>query len=542
MSSSISCDLLRSQPVPSGEHASRGSQEQSPLNSPTRQAHGSESSAAHVTVNGLTASPNRALESTSDVVSRGATIHRRTGSTLKNVMRKIFSRRRRSQTDEFEDTAHGLLSPHNYRTPSMETGEERSLQFTVVNLTGSNPSSPLLEKNGSQEEPPESSKRLENGPVNIERVPLRPRRATLPSLVLLDKETQISPVASPGLDGDKEKLQTGQNSLQSKRRSRSEDTLRGLAKFHRMSPIQWRRHNGELGNDWKQSKLETTSTSGCSTTHSTTSEPANERKPSQSAVPGATPDQETNSSIVFNAGDLFNSIQNGDDATLEQRITTLEVKLIDLELAIARMQGHTIKNSPPDKTRPKQPVSPVPVRENKRHEPSESASSIDSFNNLPLQEKRPLSTSTIRPINIPPHLRGVPSISSLNEASPVSVEQYSALVMLLRRERSARRNLESQVAILQEDIRQMQGVTRSSMNVGTRYPIRSLHSEEFIRLRQVDSLPTGSPASTLEKAGFGPAYDNPSDSDLDSGRRDDGNAFGPYGWHQDRRIEVSGMI
>lgn len=496
-------------------------------------------------------------DSTSDAISRGSTGHRRTGSTLKSVMRKIFSRGRRSQTGSFEEgTVHLHSSVRSQGAPTPEPILDGDHHLGPHSM-GSNANSPLLK----EDEPNLSDSRrspiaLGDVPVAPGAMPSRPRRATLPSLVFLGEETREvyaatqpaktgqNPDGNAEVNSNKDERQR-RNILQAKRRSRSANTLRGLAKYHRMSPIQWRRRSVELhGNHWKSSALETASVSDQSLRPGTMTSAASEPELTQSSISEAVPEPGPESSIRFNAGDLISSMQHDDDVTIEQRLTTLEVKLIDLELAIARMQSHNPKSSSVDRLHSKQPSPPgLVTHQHKRNKSSGSAES-ETFHASHREEDRPLSTSTIRPNNVhhPPRLKA-PSVSSFNEASPVSVEQYSALVMLLRREQSARRNLESQLASMQEDIRQLQGVAHNSMSIGTRYPIQSIHSHEYLRFQHtMDHSPTGSPASAQEKIGLGPIYDSTSDSELDFGSRDDGHAFEPHGWHHDTRIEIAGMI
>ncbi|KAL2817087.1 hypothetical protein BJX63DRAFT_116458 [Aspergillus granulosus] len=472
--------------------------------------------------------------------------HRRTGSTLKTVMRKIFTRNRRSRTDELDD------STQDYEFES---------QF------GSN-IGPLGDRNGDRSPNPSksegsqhSSQLLHNGePLTTLDVVLkqldtepRQRRATLPSLIFSDEgsrhalEAVVHPEKGPKLrnlsphaKSDPEEIQ--QNQLRSiKRRSRSAGALRLMAKEHRMSPIQWRRPRS-AESDY-----------GASTTHGIASDSeASSRPPTRTTVASASASiskpsaevsvfeedepEDDEPSLPPNVGELISSMQNDENATLEQRLTTLEVKLIDLEFAIARMQsgrGDTPGDSP----------NPKGVQDSSRHKRQKSSGYSPPLRNerSPTPEvvagsDRPVSTSTIRPSLSDIHRARAlqaPSMVSLSDSGAISVQQYSALVMLLRREQTARRNLEQQVTGLREDVERLHRMARDSVGVGTMYPTRSVESQEYLRLRP-DESPSSSPRPTDER--ITPRYE--SDSDWSERAKED--RFRP--WQPTRRIEIANMI
>jgi hypothetical protein len=122
-------------------------------------------------------------------------------------------------------------------------------------------------------------------------------------------------------------------------------------------------------------------------------------------------------------------------------------------------------------------------------------------------------------------LRPAPSASSLSDFNSISIEQYSALVTLLRREQTARRNLESQVSSLKDDIRHIQRAALHSMEAGgTMYPIHSVDSQEFLRFRRaLDGSDSGSPTRGPDQKGNG-AFESESDYD----------PFGPPKWERER--------
>jgi hypothetical protein len=221
-------------------------------------------------------------------------------------------------------------------------------------------------------------------------------------------------------------------------------------------------------------------------------------------------------------------MQQDDSLTLEQRLNTIEVKMIDLEFAIARMQSNSVADNPHDRDRSssRRKEDSLPQI---RSKPS-YLSSLDREEsptpvpNLPAA--RPTSTSTIRADTLNARtLRPAPSATSLSEYNAISIEQYSALVTLLRREQTARRNLETQVSSLKDDIRHIQRAALHSMeNGGTMYPIHSVDSQEFLRFRRaLDESDSSSPVRAGEDKG-NTAFETESDYD----------PFGPPKWERER--------
>ncbi|KAL3497256.1 hypothetical protein BJX62DRAFT_4968 [Aspergillus germanicus] len=472
--------------------------------------------------------------------------HRRTGSTLKTVMRKIFTRNRRSRTDEIDDQIQDFEFGSQFGSNIGPIGGRNGDRSPNPSKSESSQHSSQIQQNG------EALTTLDVVLKQLDTEP-RQRRATLPSLIFSDEgsrhalEAVVHPrkgakirKLSPHAKSDPEEVQQGQ--LRSiKRRSRSAGALRLMAKEHRMSPIQWRRPRS-AESDY-----------GASTTHGIASDSeVSSRPPTRTTVASASASiskpsaevsvfeedepEDDEPSLPPNVGELISSMQNDENATLEQRLTTLEVKLIDLEFAIARMQsgrGDTPADSPnskslQDSSRHKRQKSSglSPPTRNERSPTPEHATAAD----------RPVSTSTIRPSLSDIHRARAlqaPSMVSLSDSGAISVQQYSALVMLLRREQTARRNLEQQVTGLREDVERLHRMARDSIGVGTMYPIRSVESQEYLRLRP-DESPSSSPRPTDEK--ITPRYE--SDSDWPERVKED--RFRP--WQPTRRIEVANMI
>lgn len=148
----------------------------------------------------------------------------------------------------------------------------------------------------------------------------------------------------------------------------------------------------------------------------------------------------------------------GREATLEDRVNTLEVKLIDFEYAIAKLQGREM---------PKAALSPKVLKRrsihdlfpetdsgmsSSSHEPTSFLSSPDA-SPLPVDEPedsgrpdRSSKATTIRPFTARRRSNASPS------PVRITVDQFDKLMDILRREQTARRRLEAQVNDLQKEI------------------------------------------------------------------------------------------
>ncbi|KAL4981050.1 hypothetical protein BDW66DRAFT_2503 [Aspergillus desertorum] len=484
--------------------------------------------------------------------------HRRTASTLKTVMKKIFTRNRRSRTDDSDDPIadfelNGDSFPASHRQKSPNTSN-----------SGSSHQGALVQQ------PTETLATLDVVLKQLDTEP-RQRRATLPSLIFSDDESRqaLEAVVHPERTPSNIKLSSHASSDPEEirrrrmrnvnRRSRSAGALRVLAQeHHRMSPIQWKRRRSieseflastacGISSDSDSSRPPTRSTIATASTSKPSADVSafEEEEPENELMPPP--------SLPTNVGELISSMQNDDNASLEQRMTTLEVKLIDLEFAIARMQSG--RTDTPAADAPKRRGS-EPARH--KRQKSSAKSSAKSFPHSPPSSlddsstreqistnDRPLSMSTIRPspsdIYRARALQAPSMISLHSDSGTISIQQYSALVMLLRREQTARRNLEQQVSGLREDIERLARMARDSIGVGTMYPINSVESEEYLRIRPGDS-PSSSPRQTPDK--LSPfRYKNRSESNysrdhIEPKPRDDRFRL----WQATRRVEVANMI
>lgn len=501
----------------------------------TRASHSSTASASRRQPYG-TSSFHNPQYSISSTVSHDSTLQWRRGSALKNVMRKLFTRKRQSQLDEDEGEREQFT---NIRTEKENdgTGPSRGLYGAVHNPIGTNSTASTINNKRSTGISHFSSSSSDHQ-VQLDQNTALPvprqgprRRATLPSLVLSDedaRETAMSVVAAssprPGTAVSREPArsfeQRSRASTQVHRRSQSAGALRDLMRHHRMSPIQWRRRSDEmkfytstldLDNDHAPPP-ERPQTSATETTTATIEENQIEPLEGRDTTPQTEPE-----GAPFN---LENLIQDT-DVTLEQRVTTLEVKLMDLEFAIARMQGTSddaLLGTAVDRTPPKgtgsgehppslphgQPFSSVVSA------PSEGSS--HSSTSL-VGDGRPISTGTLRPHTAYPRHQPswqTPSSSTTN-LNNISIDQYSALVTLVRREQTARRALEDQVAQLQEEMRRLRQAGHLPVSPpGTYYPIPSPDSDDArgSRRRTTPSRKEERPAVESETATDGHHYES----------------------------------
>lgn len=250
-------------------------------------------------------------------------------------------------------------------------------------------------------------------------------------------------------------------------------------------------------------------------------------------------------SLPPNVSNLVHTMQQDDGLTVEQRLNTLEVKMIDLEFAIARMQSSP--NDSSNAERPSRSRQQPPSTDSITQMRTKISGFLDSSERdespsplVQIPAARPTSTSTIRPETMATRtLRPAPSATSLSDFSGVSIEQYSTLVTLLRREQTARRNLESQVAGLRDDIRHIQRAALHSMEMGTMYPIRSVDSQEFLHFRRALDDDASSPMRGPEDRRNG-VDDDPDWDRSDPHNRDD--PFGPSKWEHERRVVTAPMI
>ncbi|KAF7712968.1 Uncharacterized protein PECH_002313 [Penicillium ucsense] len=469
--------------------------------------------------------------------------HRRTGSTLKTVMRKIFNRKRQSQGEGMIASPAETYFSLQGKSPEPIVGKSF---LAAPSPPPSKCNSPLSEANLQLATNCLSPNSLVSSSLVPAGLALPPRRASLPSVIFSEDESRYGVASAVSDPQENQSVISGRKSqysaLRHRRRSRSIGALRSPTREQPGSPAPWVSRTisfPQTTKDPKSSlpKQEIPVTERASRRPSTGTTFTSQTKGSEaptSPFPEINPDRV---SLLPNMANLVRAMQQDDSLTVEQRLNTMEVKMIDLEFAIARMQTSSTSSTPT--------IEKHPERERKRSTPRRKEKALPQ---VPKQSSRPISnnrdkskvpkTSTTEPKGQPkstspnrtdtekPEIsRADPSPISANDFNGISIEQYSALVTLLRREQTARRNLESQVSSLKKDIRQMQRAALHSMEMGgTMYPISNADSQEFLRFRRaLDGSECDSPRRANDEKGMNSAFETESDYD----------PYGPPKWERE---------
>lgn len=477
--------------------------------------------------------------------------HRRTGSTLKTVMRKIFNRKRQSQADGVEESP---IESYYSSPPARQSGPIEGKSFLAVPTPSeSKRSSPLSEENLHLADIHLSPAAASHDGLPSNAVASRRRRATLPSVIFSDDESRYAVASNAISDPHEDRphmtdAELRRSLLQDRRRSRSTDALRDMAVERPMSAAAlptWTTSAPTSAPDVRTPPIRGSSVSDPSARPSTGTTVTSTTPASATPSLVESDEREEQMNLPPNISSLVHTMQQDTSLTVEQRLNTIEVKMIDLEFAIARMQSSSSSSNenPHTERSSRQKQSPstdslTPNMRNKTSGATGSSERDDSPSPLAaIPTVRPTSTSTIRPDTMNSRtLRPAPSATSLSDFNGVSIEQYSTLVTLLRREQTARRNLESQVAGLRDDLRHIQRAALHSMEIGTMYPIHSVDSQEFLRFRRaLDDSDSSSPIRPGDEK-HNMAFDNASDWDP-HGHTDD--PFSPSKWDGQRTVAPS---
>lgn len=181
----------------------------------------------------------------------------------------------------------------------------------------------------------------------------------------------------------------------------------------------------------------------------------------------------------FNFGVPISELEPQDQVTIEERMVTLEIKLMDFEYAISKLQAGLASSSQPSNQfypneehrtvrHPNYPqIRPVSSRYHAKRPSDESYSPISShstpapslqrpFQSFPQSsyqqhhnENRPASASTTVKA-------GARDRSTRLSFTALTIDHYTTLITLIRHEQSARLRLEDQVLHLQCQIQQLQ--------------------------------------------------------------------------------------
>ena len=397
--------------------------------------------------------------------------------------------------------------------------------------------------------------------------PRHRRRNTLPSFTLSSHEAQslaatlgevgMRPSSKPPLHHS-----DGQLARNLKRRSRSADELRDEAHSHQMSPIQWRRRSGEI-QYWRSSVIENPLPEPSGMRREAYNSLESERPPLRSVAPSPISlhrSASRDSLKHFHFGPFASSGVH--TATVEQRLTTLEVKFIDHEYAIAELQGcnftrpgvsakvpkrRSVQDIFPE-TNDQQPATPFGGHGRTfLSSPADSPTPADDFDHSTRQH-RASNAPTLRPgtsIGPSPVVQSdLPPSSNL-----ITTEQFVSLMALLATERAARRELEERVTELQaqvEELRNASYVPRRPSAYPTPSP-ESRHSTSAFR-GQPARRPPGFPRSRMgsdETSRFSVTDADDSDAEdgfLDTYETPRETQESRFGFHSARGSPTAGMI
>ncbi|KAI9734655.1 MAG: hypothetical protein M1834_002256 [Cirrosporium novae-zelandiae] len=422
---------------------------------------------------------------------------RRNGG-IKTVLKKIFGTvkgRDRPKTPGSRCQQHHRSEPINFINVPANVNSQRTVSLPISEIirNSSSATHPTFGPSaGNEAGTPNST--LE--PIRESRP--RPRRATIPSVVLssteeTDLKDAMSKLGVRPRSQDANSEETPENigyavtsGGSSKRRSRSVDALRELAQEHNSG--QWRRRSDEI-KYWRASTadgaLERVPSCPEDTTVAETQNPELEDS--------AKPDHEGNGLLgdhqSFDFGPTVGNFRNLGTASIEERVTTLEVKMADLERAIVRIQSLMPGARAFALGRPPKPAG---QRSRSSSVSSQTMLKKSEYIRIPRYHqsdpqllKQYASTSDLARVSElsrgPPTFLSSPgtspSSSHLNDSgyqedksgtrqkgstfssngipedATLTMEHYNSLLLLIKREQSARRNLEVQLAHVQQEVK-----------------------------------------------------------------------------------------
>ncbi|KAF2710032.1 hypothetical protein K504DRAFT_378339 [Pleomassaria siparia CBS 279.74] len=448
-------------------------------------------------------------------------------SGLRNVFRKMFSKRGRDESRDDEDTSrrgheHHISDPgFSANSPDgakETTGASRISTLPVRELAPLNPLGQHLPFPMNVNAPQESSPPHEYLTFDRPAADLGRRRATLPSVLHVNPETQLLPDATPlapleERDGNPPSPQIGMAisspgqsfSIQSKRRSRSAGALRELAKSRTSTE---RRRSAEI-RYWRQS-YQSGSVYSTNTPRPRTAQTVEtiQTEDTPDYASGAAPRSIADSSIVhaptvdqhdqdisqivlpveaFNFGNLKSGFDEEDAEgelptegirsesrlSMVERVQHLEEDLRTIEASVHRMSGHTdrqtiILDDAPKGRRSRDRSSSGSVGQTSHHSSrSSNVTPSQSGRHSPSAPPSPLSASSPRP-------------TTLYRSELAS--QFAAIYEALKHERFARKNLQKQVVSLQREISDLHAIVNKQHTQSPSYPTPSpdavIHSSE----------------------------------------------------------------
>ena len=325
--------------------------------------------------------------------------------------------------------------------------------------------------------------------------PVRPRRASVPSVILNRPEIQEAEATMMGLvtkSSDEQPVDAHNigfavtNGSNPKRRSRSVGAFRDTE--HRMSPIQWRRwrRRSDEIKYWRQS----TDLGSLGIKEFESPEPEQKETTDAADNEVGNPSQH---SEEFNFGLSADRPQNQDRSGLEERIVTLEIKLMDFEYAISKLQAGSTsparRHSNGNEMAGRQNSVDSYLSSGHRQAPIEaspilsqeiSSTSLSNLDHEATPQQRPTSVATTLKASA---LGPYPAVQGPADRGPGSsplgftIDNYTSLITLIRHERSSRVRLEQQVSMLQQQLDHM-SLSRSSYS-HTPSPSQHSHSRSL---------------------------------------------------------------
>ena len=252
------------------------------------------------------------------------------------------------------------------------------------------------------------------------------------------------------------------NGSNPKRRSRSAGAFRDSE--HRMSPIQWRRfrRRSDEIRYWRQSTdLTTLGLKDFDSPNLAQKDDVDVAHDNVGEI------EETNRD--FNFGLSGEPMPNQERIGLEERIVTLEIKLMDFEYALSKFQAGSIRSSrrhshPTDiyfSDQPPASAEPSPALSLETPPMSPSKFAYDAT-----PKQRPTSVATtMKPINSgntsTHHKDNSIDRSVRSSLAGLTIDHYTTLITLIRHEQVARVRLEQQVSMLQRRLEQMSSLSQS---------------------------------------------------------------------------------
>lgn len=338
---------------------------------------------------------------------------------------------------------------------------------------------------------------------------LRPRRASLPSVVL---NTQAGDAVDDALTGlglqdardhavDRANIgfavTSGSNP---KRRSRSAGTFHDTAKEHRMSPIQWRRQARRRSDEiryWRESAEGSSPVLGNTNFMESEFLPmsptvSHDEGAAKGSLATDEPSAETEENHGnFNFGLSTGTMEHQEQIGIEERMVTLEIKLMDFEYAISKLQAslaspvfpphhqfHSIDDprlSGDSERAQNYPQSPLyrskqPIEDFYPPSSAHGTPAIQTHQrpfppsvHTPTTPEHQEHPSDNRPTSVATTLKaGTRDRASRASSTGFTIEHYTSLMALIRRERSERLRLEDEVLTLQRQVQHLINSQRPS--------------------------------------------------------------------------------